>query len=130
MFRQPSRHRVVRWAFLALGSLLVGIGILGIFLPLLPSTVFFLMAAGCFGKGSPRAYQWLTTNRWFGRHLHDYKENRRATTAAKVTSIASLWVGIGISLWLIDNVWVRGALILVALGVTAHLLHLRRSDAT
>ncbi len=68
---RPNRHRLVRWFFIVVGSLLVGIGVLGIFLPLLPSTVFFLMAAGCYGKSSPSAYHWLTTNRFFGRHLKD-----------------------------------------------------------
>jgi uncharacterized membrane protein YbaN (DUF454 family) len=121
----PSRHRLVRWLFIAVGSLLVGIGVLGIFLPLLPSTVFFLMAAGCYGKSSPAAYTWLTTNRWFGRHLKHYKEDRGATVGAKVLSIGSLWLGIGITEVLVDNPWVRLILVVIALAVTAHLLRLR-----
>ena len=123
--RTPSTHRLIRWFFIALGSLLVGIGVLGIFLPLLPSTVFFLMAAGCYGKSSPGAYAWLTTNRWFGRHLKDYKEERGATVGAKVMSVGSLWLGIGVSEVLVDNPWVRLALVVIALAVTAHLLRLR-----
>lgn len=107
------------------GSLLVGIGVLGIFLPLLPSTVFFLMAAGCYGKSSPSAYHWLTTNRFFGRHLKDYKEEKGATLGAKVMSIGSLWIGIGMSEYLIDNLWIRLTLALVAVAVTAHLVRLR-----
>jgi uncharacterized membrane protein YbaN (DUF454 family) len=122
--RTPSKHRLVRWLLIALGSVLVGIGVLGIFLPLLPSTVFFLMAAGCYGKSSPAAYTWLTTNRWFGRHLKDYKEERRATVGAKVMSIGSLWLGIGITEILIDNPWVRLLLVVIALGVTIHLVRL------
>ena len=123
--RTPSKHRLVRWFLIALGSLLVGIGVLGIFLPLLPSTVFFLMAAACYGKSSPAAYTWLTTNRWFGRHLKDYQEERGATVGAKVTAIASLWIGIGITELLIDNPWVRLGLPLIALAVTVYLLRLR-----
>ncbi len=111
--------------YLVLGSLLVGVGILGIILPLLPSTVFFLMAAGCYGKGSPAAYRWLTTNRWFGQELREYREDRGATLRSKVLSIATLWVGIGISELLIDNIWIRIALVVVALGVTAHLVMLK-----
>ena len=115
--RTPNRHRLLRWLFIGLGSLLVGIGVLGIFLPLLPSTVFFLMAAGCYGKSSPAAYTWLTTNRWFGRHLREYKEEKGATIGAKVMSIGSLWLGIGISEYLVDNLWIRLALVVIALAV-------------
>ncbi|MBK6563160.1 MAG: YbaN family protein [Dehalococcoidia bacterium] len=123
--RVPSRHRLVRWLFIGLGSLLVGVGVLGIFLPLLPSTVFFLMAAACYGKSSPSAYHWLTTNRWFGSHLRDYKEERGATVGAKVMSIGSLWLGIGVTEVLIDNTWLRLTLLAVALGVSAHLMLLK-----
>ena len=121
----PNRHRLVRWFFMGLGSVLVAIGILGVFLPLLPSTVFFLMAAACYGKSSPAAYRWLTTNRWFGRHLKDYREEKGATLTAKIFSIGSLWLGIGLSEYVIDNLWLRLALVLVAGGVTAHLLMLK-----
>lgn len=125
-FRAPNRHRLVRWFFIILGSLLVGIGVLGIFLPLLPSTVFFLLAAGCYGKSSPGAYRWLTTNRWFGQHLRDYREERGATVAAKVYSVGSLWLGIGLTeYFFIENIWVRGTLLAVAVAVSIHLLALR-----
>ncbi len=123
--RRPSKSRLVRWTFFAAGSLLVGIGVLGIFLPLLPSTVFFLLAAGCYGKSSPSAYAWLTTNRWFGRHLRDYREEKGATAGTKVMSIASLWVGIGVSEYFIDNLWVQVVLVVVAVAVTAHLVMLK-----
>lgn len=124
--RAPSRHRLVRWLFIALGSLLVGIGILGIFLPLLPSTVFFLLAAGCYGKSSPGAYRWLTTNRWFGKPLRDYREEKGATIAAKAYSVGSLWLGIGVTeYFLIESLWVRLTLFAIAIAVSVHLLTLR-----
>ncbi|MEO8538405.1 MAG: YbaN family protein [bacterium] len=121
----PSRSRVVRWAYLSVGTLLVGVGILGIFLPLLPSTVFFLMALGCYGKSSPSAYRWMTTNRLFGRQLRNYREEKGATISTKVVSLASLWIGIGASEYFIDNLWVRLLLVAIALGVSAHLLLLK-----
>ena len=122
--RRPSRHRLVRWFYIGLGSLLVGVGVVGIFLPLLPSTVFFLMAAGCYGKSSPAAYGWLTTNRWFGKELREYREEKGATVRSKVLSIATLWLGIGLSVYLIGNPWVQLPLLVIALGVSVHLLRL------
>lgn len=123
---RPNEHRLVRWLFMAAGGFLVGIGVLGIFLPLLPSTVFFLGAAACFGRRSPAAYRWLMTNRWFGRHLHDYQRERGATLSAKVTSIATLWLGIGSSAYFfVDSLWVRVVLLVIAVLVTWHLVALR-----
>ena len=117
---------IVRWLLMAAGGLLVAIGVLGVFLPLLPSTVFFLGAAACFGKSSPRAYRWLTTNRWFGKHLRHYREERGATPAAKVLSIITLWAGIGLTAYLFrDVLWVDAILLLVAVGVSWHLVSLR-----
>ncbi|WP_322817472.1 YbaN family protein [Tepidiforma sp.] len=114
-----------RWVYVGLGGLLVGVGVLGIFLPLLPSTVFFLGAAGLFGRSSPGAYRWLTTNRWFGRHLRDYKEQRGATLGAKAWSIATLWVGIGVSEYFIDIPWVQLLLVAIGAAVTLHVMTLR-----
>lgn len=120
-----SQNRLVRAFLVAAGTVLVGIGILGIFLPLLPTTVFFLMAAACYGKSSPGAYRWLTTNRWFGRYLRDYREEHGATLGTKLFSLGSLWLGIGISgYFLRDNYWVDGILLVVAVAVSIHLLML------
>lgn len=124
--RIPNRHRLLRWAYMAAGALLVGIGVLGVFLPLLPSTIFFLGAAACFGRSSPRAHRWLTTNRWFGKHLHNYQQEKGATIPAKMFSIGSLWLGIGITeYFFLENLWLRLALLAIAAAVTTHLIRLR-----
>jgi hypothetical protein len=107
------------------GSLLVAIGVIGIFVPLLPTTIFLLLAAACFGRSSPGAYRWLTTNRWFGRYLHDYKERRGATLVTKVTSIGALWLGIGAAVWFLGlPLWADLVLFAIAVAVTLHLLTL------
>ena len=122
----PSQHRLVRVVYIAAGSLLVGIGVVGIFLPLLPRTVFFLLAAACYGKGSPSAYRWLMTNRLFGQRLRDYKEERGATSATKGVTLLSLWAGIAFGAWLTGfNPWIALPLLLIAIAVTAHILTLR-----
>jgi uncharacterized membrane protein YbaN (DUF454 family) len=108
------------------GVVLTAIGILGIFLPLLPSTVFFLGAAACFAKSWPGAHRWLTTNRLFGREFREYQQEKGATVATKVTSIATLWLGMGLSAYLITPAWwVDVVLATIAVGVTWHLLALR-----
>ncbi len=121
-----SSSRLTRIVLRIVGGLLVGLGVLGMFLPLLPTTIFLLGAAACFGKSSPGAYRWLTTNRVFGRHLRDYREERGATIGTKVFSISSLWIGIGAAVYLVrDMPWLEVVLIAIAMAVTVHLLSLR-----
>ena len=123
----PARasNPIVRVALMGAGSLLVAIGVIGIFVPLLPTTIFLLLAAACFGRSSPGAYRWLTTNRWFGRYLHDYKERRGATLVTKVTSIGALWLGIGAAVWFLGlPLWADLVLFAIAVAVTLHLLTL------
>lgn len=117
----------MRWMFIALGSLLVGVGVLGVILPLLPHTIFFLLAAACYARGSERAHTWLMTNRLFGRYLRNYSEQRGATPATKAVTIAMLWVGLAISAWLLapSPLWLNAILATVGVGVTAYLLSLR-----
>lgn len=117
----------VRALLVALGSVFVAVGVLGIFLPLLPATVFFLIAAACYARGSERAYRWLMTNRLFGRYLRDYHERRGATAATKAVTIAALWAGLALSAWLLapSPVWLNAILAAVGAGVTIHLLRLR-----
>mgnify|MGYP001435547827 CR=1 FL=1 len=123
---RPNRHRLVPWALMAAGAMLVGVGVLGIFVPLLPSTVFLLGAAACFGRSWPAAYRWLMHNRWFGQHLRDYQQEKGATAGAKALSIGTLWLGIGASgYFVVDGLWVRAVLLVVAVMVTWHLLRLR-----
>ncbi|MBA4179887.1 MAG: DUF454 domain-containing protein [Anaerolinea sp.] len=119
-----SGSRVVRWLYLAAGGLLVAIGVLGIFLPLLPTTIFFILAAGCFGKSSPGAYRWLHSNRYFGKYLRDYRERRGATVGTKAASIGSLWLGIGAAIFFVHVTWIALILLVIAAAVSVHLLRL------
>lgn len=124
--QQLAGSRVVRALLIAAGSVLVGIGVLGLFLPLLPSTVFFLLAGICYGKSSPGAYRWLTTNRLFGEQYRHYQEHRGATVRTKVIALATLWGGIAASAILFHlPLWVDAILVVIATGVSIHLIQLR-----
>ncbi len=117
----------LRALFIALGTLFVAIGALGVVLPLLPHTVFFLLAAACYARGSERAHRWLMTNRLFGRYLRDYSERRGATPAVKAVTVAMLWGGLALSAWLLtpSPVWLYAILAAVGVGVTTYVLRLR-----
>ena len=118
-------RRSSRYLLVAGGTLAVAVGIIGIFLPLLPTTPFLLLAAFLYARGSDRFYAWLLGNRWFGDYLRRYRERRSMTRRHKAFTLALLWIGIGLSAGLVvPQGWARLLLAIVAVGVTAHILWL------
>ena len=115
-----------RGVLIIAGTFFVGLGILGIFLPLLPTTPFLLLAAACYARSSERFYNWLLNNRWFGNYIKNYLEGKGAPLRVKVLSISFLWIAIGYSVALVVDIFlVRILLILIAIGVTIHILSIR-----
>ena len=111
---------------IAIGMLAVGLGTIGIFVPLLPTTPFLLLAAACFIRSSDRLYAWLMHHRWFGSYIRNYREHRAITLRAKVVTLVLLWATIGYSALAVATTWwLRALLAAVAIGVTTHLLHLK-----
>jgi uncharacterized protein len=115
--------QVKKWSLIMAGTVCVGLGLAGIFLPLLPTTPFLLLAAVCYAGSSPRFYQWLMNNRWFGRYIKNYREGKGLTLTTKIVSLLSLWITIGFSA-IIVTPWLAGklALIVIALCVSVHIL--------
>ena len=106
-----------------LGTISLGLGILGIFLPLLPTTPFLLLTAALYFKGSPRLYQWLLNHKYFGTYIRNFRENKAIPLRAKIISLLLMW---GTMLYciffLIPLVWVKILLFLIAAGVTYPIL--------
>jgi len=118
--------QVVRCILMAVGLVCVGLGIAGVFIPLLPTTPFLLLAAACFIRSSDRLYHWLMTNRWVGGHIRNYVEHRATTLVTKVGSITMLWCALALTGTLFTQSWiVRSLLLLIGVGVTAHLVTLK-----
>jgi len=116
----------VRILLIIAGTLFVGLGILGIFIPVLPTTPFLLLAAVCYARSSQRFYHWLLYNRWFGSYIRNYLQKRGIPLRVKVLTIALLWITIGCSVaFAVELFVVRLILILIAIGVSIHVLLLR-----
>jgi uncharacterized protein len=108
------------------GTVCVGLGVLGMFLPLMPTTVFLLMAAYCYSRSSDKFHNWLINNRWFGSYIKNYRAKKGITLRQKVTTLITLWVSIALSIWLVNaRFWATIILAAVALGVTVHILWLK-----
>ena len=107
-----------------LGGIALALGIVCIFVPLLPTTPFLLLAASRWVRSSPRLYAWLLSHRCFGEYIRNFRENRAIPLRAKVFSISLMWAamlycifGILAGWW-----WAQLALLAVAVGVTWHIL--------
>jgi uncharacterized protein len=108
------------------GVAAVGLGAIGVCVPLLPTTPFLLLAAACFVRSSDRLYAWLIHHRWFGSYIRNYREHRAVTLGAKIVTLTLLWTVIGYSaVWVVRAWWLRAVLGAVAVGVTLHVLHLK-----
>ena len=115
-----------RRIWIILGSLFLGIGILGVFLPLLPTTPFLVLSAACYARGSERFYNWLLNNRWFGNYIRNYLEGKGIPWKSKAATIALLWITIGCSAaFAVQSLAVRIVLIVIAIGVTTHVIFIR-----
>ena len=124
--RGRTLNTVTRVILIGTGTASLVVGIVGIFLPLLPTTPFLLLAAACYARSSRRFYSWLISNRLFGDYIRNYLERKGVPLRVKVSSLALLWITIGCSAaFATDTLWVRIILVVIAIGVTAHILSLR-----
>ena len=114
-----------RIALVICGTVALALGIIGIFVPVLPTTPFLLLAAACYARGSARLHDWLVNNRLLGEYIRDYRDRRAIKLNVKIFAIAMLWLFIGISILAVDPVWLRFLLAAIAVAVTAHILTLR-----
>lgn len=114
---------ITRTLLVVLGTLCVALGILGILLPVLPTTPFLLLAAFFYARSSERFYHWLMTNRWFGAYISNYREGKGIQLKQKILAIVLLWLTIGYAvLFGISSGWVKIVLLGIAVGVTLHLI--------
>jgi len=116
-------NRVATVSLVVGGTVAVAVGILGVFVPLLPTTPFLLLAAFLYARSSPRLHGWLLGNRLFGCYLRRYLERRTMSLRHKGITLAVLWFALGIgAAFAVTAWWARLLLAIVAVGVSAHLL--------
>jgi len=119
----PSPLR--RTVYFGVGAVSVVMGVIGIFVPIWPTTCFLLLAGWCFARSSERAERWLHENRLFGRYLRDYRERGIISPRVRNASVSVLWVFITASALAVGGrIWVVLLLVTVAVAVTLHLFSL------
>ena len=109
--------------YTTLGWIAFGLGMAGVFLPLLPTFPFILLAAFFFARGSPRAHGWLRQHPWFGQALRDWEAGRGLTAENKARALGLMWVVmLATALLIAKELWIKGVLLGIAGAVTAYLL--------
>ena len=114
--------KIARYLWLAVGVCAVILGVIGAFLPVLPTTPFMILAAYCFAKSSPRAHAWLLGNPYFGQQVRDYYAGRGIPLRTKLIAVAMIAGSVAYVLVTADMLAVKVLMILAGIAVSGYLL--------
>lgn len=115
----------IKIALNTIGVLAVVLGVIGIFLPLVPTTPFLLLASACFMRGSERLHRQLLANRLFGKAIRDFEEKRAIPLRAKILGMTTMWMSLLFSMYLVQVPWLQITLAAIGVAVSIYLLRLR-----
>ena len=120
-----TQQKVLRIFFFVVGSISLALGVIGIILPVLPTTPFLLLALACYYRSSKRMTNWMLNNKYFGTYIRRYKEGKGIPLKTKMLAITILWIAIIYSAIFIVPIWIAQIILLgVAIAVTLHLIWL------
>ena len=118
-----STNKAIKLLFVSLGLISLGLGIIGIFLPLLPTTPFLLLSAALFMRSSKRLYNWLINHRYLGTHIQNYIHHKTISKRSKIMSLLLLWITILASIFfVVQQFYLKLLLLFIAIAVSWHIL--------
>ena len=127
MTRIPDELK--RRLFVIAGTIALSIGVVGIIVPVLPTTPFLLLSAICYMRGSQRLYNVLLCNRFIGSYVRNYLEGRGMSLKVKIWTLSLLWISIVCtSVLATDSLTIRIILAVVLIGVTIHILLVKTAN--
>ncbi|MCK5039151.1 MAG: YbaN family protein [Thermoplasmata archaeon] len=121
-----KKGRLASAFWVTLGTISLVLGIIGIFLPLLPTTPFLLLSAACYCRGSDKMHTWLVEHKLFGKYIKDYEEQRGIRKRVKAIAILTMWASIIFCIvFFVQEFIIHIALFIIAFLVTMYLLSLK-----
>ena len=118
-------NRLKKAFFTIIGTIFLGLGTVGIVLPILPTTPFLLLSAACYLQGSERMHRWLLNNKLFGSYIKNYREGKGISTRGKIFTLSLLWITILYSaFFIVNSAIIQAVLLAVCIGVTVHLVRI------
>lgn len=124
---EPRTNVLHRILWQVLGLIFTGMGIIGIIIPGIPTTIFMILAVGCFYRSSQRLYDWVINHKYFGEHVKNFREGRGMPKKAKLMAFLSMWTFVTFALLfgIPDQfIWAKIITSLAALTGTGYILHL------
>ncbi len=110
-------------------SIAVVLAVLGLFLPVLPTTPFLLLASACYARGSKRMHNWLLSNRLFGETLRNYENCKAIPLRAKIIALLMLWGSLSFSIYVVEPIALKAMLATIGAGVTIFLLRMKTLES-
>lgn len=108
-----------------IGCIAVVLAILGVFLPLLPTTPFLLLASACFVRGSDRLHRWLLSNPLFGEYLRNIEDKKGIPLKGKIITLVLLWGSLTYSIYIVKLLLLKVMLAAIGIGVTVFILRMK-----
>ena len=118
-------NKYMRMLLNILGTIFVILCILGIILPVMPGTIFLILATACYIRSSDRMYNWLINNKLFGRFARMYFEERAMPMSAKIIASVMMWTSVISSLFILESLIVKLIFVMIAIGVTLYFVSLK-----
>ena len=113
----------MKYLLIISGSICLALGVIGIFLPLLPTTPFLLLSAALYVRSSDKLYQWLIHQKYLGEYIRNFREHKAIPLRAKIISITMVWITLTYcALAIADEVWLKAIFLVLAISVTWHIL--------
>jgi len=119
-----------RGILIIFGTFSLVLGLIGIFLPIIPTTPLLLLAAACYSRSSTRFNNWLLNNRLFGSYIKNYREGRGMPIGAKVFTLSLLWITITVSSLILGNLLISFFMFMIAVAISTHIIMLKNLKKT
>ena len=106
-----------------LGSVSLALGIMGVFLPVLPTTPFLLLSAALYMRSSHRLYEWLMSHKHLGPYIKNFREHKALPLRVKVVSVTMVWATLlYCAIFVAKEWWMSAVFVAIAIGVTVHII--------
>lgn len=106
------------------GTISLILGIIGIFLPVMPTTPFLLLSAALYFRSSKRLYDWLLNHPCLGTYIRNFRENKAIPLRVKIVSVSLVWITLlYCTFFVAEAVWLKAMFVLLATGISIHILH-------
>ncbi len=120
-----SRVRIKQFMWIALGTMALAIGVIGIVVPVLPTTPFLLLTSFCYLRGSRSLHNWLLNHRLFGPIIADYVTHRAISRRTKIVALTTLWFSLVLSMIMVQRLYLYGLLTTIGSIASIHILKIQ-----